>query len=191
MTIKKAVLIHGTDGGPEEIWLPWMTEELKSRGYEVFAPTMPNNHTPNRKTYENFLRQSGWDFTDNVLVGHSSGATTILNLLSSDWFPRVNTVVLAGTFLNEKLLAGVEWYEPGQFDNLFLEKYDSEVIKAKANNFVFVHGSNDPYCDIDDARELCEKLNGEFITIENGLHLSSSWCSKELPGLFEKIEEMI
>jgi hypothetical protein len=187
--MKKAVILHGTDGKPTDQWFPWLEKLLEESGYEVYLPTLPNNHTPNRETYEKFLRESGWDFTDNLLIGHSSGATTILNLLSADWFPRVKAVVLVGTFLNEKLTKSTDWYEPGQFDHLFLNNYDPEILKTKADNFYFVHGNNDPYCDINDAKSLCNQLGGDFVTVEKGHHLGASSGFNELFQLKEKLEE--
>lgn len=189
--MKKAALLHGTDGTPSDHWFPWMKSELENRGYEVFAPQLPECHTPNREAYEAFLRESNWDFTDNILVGHSSGATTVLNLLSADWFPRVRASVLVGTFLNEKLTKTADWYEAGQFDNLFLEIYDPDVIKNRCDNFIFVHGSNDPYCDAEDARKHCSELDGKFIEIESGHHLGDSAGVTELLGLMAQLEPLL
>lgn len=184
---KRALILHSTDSSPENDWLPWMRKQLEAAGYEVFAPLLPNNKVPNRHMYEKFLRDSGWDFSKNVIVGHSSGATTALNLLSSDWFPDASTVILAGTFLNQRLTKDADWVLPGQFDNLFLVNYDASAIKKRANSFYFVHGSNDPYCDIDDARKPCEDLNGTFIVVPGGHHLGSSSGLTELPQLEEKL----
>ena len=187
--MKKAVLLHGTDGSPNDHWFPWLKKELEKNGYDVFAPTLPENHTPNRDVYEEFLRKSGWDFSDNLLIGHSSGTTTILNLLMSYWFPKVKASVLVGTFLNEDLLNEQEWYTPGQFDGLFVQEFDIEKLKSKCPEFIFVHGDNDHACDYDDAREFCQKLDGDFITIKNGAHLSGRSGITEIPELIEKLRE--
>lgn len=185
--MKKAVLLHGTDGKPTDHWFPWLEEQLEQAGYEVFAPVLPDNHKPNKVTYGKFLQESGWDFSDNIVIGHSSGATTILNLLLADWFPYAKAAVLVGTFLNEKLTKSADWYEEGQFDNLFLPTYDSAKLKGKADKFYFVHGDNDPYCDINDAKQLCGGLDGEFITIANGHHLGDSAGITKLPQMTEAL----
>ncbi len=185
--MKKAVLLHGTDGSPSDIWFPWLHNKFKDAGYEIFAPTLPDNHTPSIETYERFLRDSGWDFTDSIMVGHSSGATTILNLLSQNWFPNIKAAVLVGAFLNEKWTKTADWSEDGQFDNLFLDHYDVDVLHKKAEKFYFIHGDNDPYCDIDDAKKLCGELNGKFTTIENGHHLGDSSGLTELPQIIEAL----
>lgn len=181
------MILHGTDGNPVDNWFPWLKKLLEAKDVETYIPHLPENHTPNRFTYEKFLQESGWDFYDNLLIGHSSGSTTVLNLLQSDWFPKVDTVVMVGTFLNERLLQDIEWYTPGQFDNLFPEKFDIEKIKSKANKFYFLHGDDDPYCDFEDAKKFCEKVGGEFIAIPSGQHLSSN--RTELPELIPALKE--
>lgn len=185
--MKKTVLLHGTDGSPKYCWFPWLIELLENRGVDLFVPLLPENHTPNRFVYDEFLQESEWDFTDNVLIGHSSGATTVLNLLQSDWLPSIDTVVLVGAFLNEKLLHDVDWYEPGQFDNLFPETFDEQKIKGRAKKFYFIHGSDDLYCDINDAKEFCKKVGGVFIEVPEGKHLSSN--RTELPEIIPPLKE--
>lgn len=187
--MKRAAIFHGTDGKSGDNWQAWLKEQLEALGFDVFAPTLPNNHKPNQKTYEDFLRSSSWDFTDNILIGHSSGATMVLNLLMSDWLPKVKAVVLVGTFLNQKLTQHAEWYESGQFDNLFLGNYDPQKLKYKTGHFYFVHGSNDPFCDIEDARVLCKQLEGRFITIKDGHHLGGASGVMQLPDLIDRLKQ--
>ena len=186
---KRAVILHGTDCSPDSNWLPWAKHQLESRGYDVWVPELPGNHTPNRFVYDGFLRESGWDFTDNVLIGHSSGATNILNLLAADWFPTVEKAILVGTFLNEdKLHANrPDWYEDGQFDQLFPVVFDVDTIKAKAREFIFIHGVDDPYCAYDDTVAFCKAVGGTLKSVVDGRHLSSN--RKELPELLPYIED--
>ena len=180
--MQKAVLLHGTDGDSGYNWFPWVKDQLEQRGYEVFAPTLPQNNTPNRAIYEDFLRNSNWDFSDNLIIGHSSGATTVLNLLSTDWFPKVKRTILVGLFLNERLLASVDWYKPGQFDDLFPENgYDIDKLRRKADSYVFIHGDDDPYCSIDDTKQFAKEFDEQVHAIRQGMHLSSN--RKELPEI--------
>jgi predicted alpha/beta hydrolase family esterase len=185
---KRAVLLHGTSGDPSHGWQPWLRQALEAHGYEVFAPLLPDNQRPNRQTYDRFLRQSGWDFADNIIVGHSSGATTLLNLLQADWFPHIKAAVLVGTFLNEKFTKQLGEFPEGLFDDLFMERYEPAVLAAKAGAFYFVHGSDDPYCDIADAKVLCQQVNGTFIEIPQGHHLGSASGIRELPQLMEALQ---
>ena len=74
-----------------------------------------------------------------------------------------------------------------QFKDLFLDSYEPETLKRKSKKFYFVHGKDDPYCDIEDAKDLCRKVNGTFIEIENGHHLGDSSGYTELPMLLDQL----
>lgn len=186
---KRAVILHGTDGSPIELpWQAWLKNQLEAHGYEVYFPQLPDCHTPDLELYDEFLKKSGWDFSDNLLIGHSSGATAALHLLEQDWFPDSGACVLVGTFLNEKLLENATWYEPGQFDKLFVDVVRPENIKKKVGKFYFVHGDDDPYCSYDDARKLCAQLDGRFLTIHDGGHIAKSSGITELPLLIDQLE---
>lgn len=187
--MKRAVILHGTDGSPSELpWQHWLKNQLEAAGYRVYFPQLLDCHTPNLATYDEFLRESGWDFTDNIVIGHSSGATAALHLLGQEWFPHVRATVLVGTFLNERLLQGVSWYRPGQFDNLFIETFDPKKITPKSDAFYFVHGDNDPYCDYDEAQMFCGQVGGTFITMQSAGHLAKSSGVAELPKLVEQLQ---
>ena len=188
--MKRAVILHGTDGSPTVlVWQDWLRSQLEVNGYEMFFPQLPECHTPNLELYNAFLRDSGWDFEDNIIVGHSSGATTVLHLLQQEWFPHVKAAVLVGTFLNERLLNAASWYEPGQFDKLFVDTLKLEKINNKAGAFYFVHGDDDPYCDYGEARELSNQLKGTFITLPGAGHIAKSSYITELPELMEKMRQ--
>lgn len=184
--MKRAVILHGTNGSPTELaWQDWLKRQFETSEYEVFFPQLPESHTPNLALYDTFLQDSGWDFADNILVGHSSGATAVLHLLQQAWFPRVKAAILVGTFLNERLLEATppSWYRPSQFDRLFVEKFDGATIKQKAERFYFVHGDDDPYCDYEEAKTLCAQLDGTFIAMPGAGHIAKSANISELPQL--------
>lgn len=176
------VLLHGTDGSPQDCWLPWLKADMELQGHTVWAPQLPSSHTPNREIYQEFLLSQGWDFTDNILVGYSSGATTVLNLLQSGALPRVDTAVLTGVFLNETLTAHLS--DDGQFDQLWPPNgFNVELLRRAARRYIFVHGDDDPYCSYEDARGLAAQLGAMFITIPGGKHLNGVAGCMELPEL--------
>lgn len=187
---KRAVILHGTDGRPSHNWQPWARQIFTEAGYDVLQPELPGNHTPNQQIYNDFLFGQNWDFTDNVLIGHSSGATAILNLLMDSRCPQIKTAVLVGTFLEvtqEILDAG--WYEQGQFDGLFpAEGFDWGVIKQKCPKFYFVHGSDDPVCPIELAQKAADTIGGKFIVIQSGGHLTRGTNTLNIPPLLEVLK---
>lgn len=181
--MKRAVILHGTEATPQDNWFPWLKAELEKQDYTVWVPQLPNAATPNAARYTEFLLQAGWDFDGNLLIGHSAGAVEILHLLQH--LPpaqTVKTAVLAGAF-TEAITEDPEWYR--KLHELFLEPYDYARIKSRADHFLFVHGSDDPYCDPKNAQWLAGQVGGDYVEIPNGQHFSVSLGAeyKEFPQL--------
>jgi hypothetical protein len=181
--MKRAVILHGTDGKPQDNWFPWLKSQLEAKDFKVWVPNLPNNHTPNRHVYNDFLFSSSWDFKDNLVIGHSSGAVTILNLLADDRCPPVKAGVLVGAWAH---MDGTD-LDRDQFKDLFpADGFDFSEIKPKAGEFIFLHSDIDPYCPLDQAKWLAKQTDAEIIIIPGGQHLSSG--HKQLPELLEALE---
>jgi len=189
--MKRALILHGTDGNPGENWFPWLKVKLEVEGYEVWVPQMPDCHTPNRETYAKFLLESGWDFADNVVIGHSSGAVEVLNMLDDERFSKLKLAVCAGAWAaGDPEDGGEDWLEPGQFDGLFpSDGFNFATMKQKADNIVFLHGDNDPYCPLEQAQFLAKSLDADIMVVQNGHHLGSKF--PELPQLWRLIRPLI
>ncbi|MDX1765713.1 MAG: alpha/beta hydrolase [Candidatus Saccharimonadales bacterium] len=186
--MKRAVILHGTAGNPDGHWKKWLRHQLEERGYEVMAPLLPGSHSPNRHVYNDFLLKQDWDYEDNLIIGHSSGAVSILNILEDDRFPKIKTAVLIGAWNSLK----IKDYEEDRFINLFPEdgfKYDR--IKPKAETILFIHGDNDPWCPLEQAQGLAQNLESEIVVIPGGQHFVSHRDPKykEFPELIQILED--
>lgn len=181
--MKRAVILHGTNATPQKNWFPWLRSYLEQRDYQVWIPELPNNDTPNSHTYNDFLFSSDWDFTDNLVIGHSSGAVSVLNLISDERCPKINTAVMVGVWTDN---AGTH-LDPERFKNLFPENgFDIELIKSKTQNILFVHGEKDPTCPLEQAQDLAIKTGGDIVIVPNGNHLAADY--PELPQLTSALE---
>lgn len=181
----KAVVLHGTNSTSQNGWFPYVEAELEKLGFEVWVPDLPRADEPNIERYSKFLLSQDWDFSDNLIVGHSSGSVAILGLLQD--LPdeqKINTAILVGTFrdnLGRDDLNGVDI------------KYDYEKIKSKADKFIVIHSDNDPYCPLDGAKWIAGKLDAEFILLPGQGHFSSHLDDKykKFPRLIEIIKEKV
>lgn len=181
--MKRAVILHGTDGSPSHAWQPWFHDEFARRGYRVLHPELPGNHRPDRVVYNDFLLSQDWDFTGNILVGHSSGTTAILNLLADAQCPAVKAVVLVAAFLVKPTAqqAVDHGFEADQFDLLFSPSgFDWEKLRHKCESFYFVHSRDDPYCPVEFAEKAAAAVGGQMIYIPHGGHLGGSSGVTEL-----------
>lgn len=185
--MKRAVILHGTSGTPEGNWLPWAKKELESIGYEVWVPLLPNNTYPDRKVYNDFLFGSGWDFTDNVVIGHSSGAVSVLNLLSDERCPHIDVGVMVGAWYDTK---NSPLTDTERFDNLFPpEGFDYKKLATKANRLIYIHGDNDGHCPLEQAQWMAKQTDSEIIVIPGGGHLTGSAGFTNLPQLLTALNE--
>lgn len=181
--MKRAVILHGTDGKPESNWFPWLNAKLEEQGYEVWVPQLPDCDKPNRDTYADFLFSSGWDFTDNIVVGHSSGAVEVLNLLMDTRLPHIRMGVMVSAWAGG-LPKGFD--DPATFAHLFPRHgFKYRRMREKADKLAFLHGSDDPYCPVEQAVTLATKLKAPLMLIPNGQHLGANL--PEFPQLWQVI----
>lgn len=183
--MKKALILHGTDSNSKDNWLSWLKDEFESRGWEVWVPDLPQADAPNMSRYNDFIfRNKEWTFDEEtIVIGHSSGAVAILDLLQH--LPKntsVRACYLIGAFMND-----LGW---DSLKELLEEPFDFDLIKSKAKKFTFIHSDNDPYCPLEHAKYLSEKLNGELIVKEGQGHFSigTNPAYTKLPFLLELLE---
>lgn len=183
--VKKALILHGTDGNHNENWFPWIKNELELRGFTVWSPDLPQANKPSIKRYCKFLLdEKKWKFDqDTILVGHSSGAVAILGLLQQ--LPKdvsVDTCYLIGAFKDD-----LGWES---LSDLFEDHYDFDLIKTKAKQFFFIHSDNDPYCPLEHAEFLSKELGGVLLKKKGQKHFSVGTMGKqyeEFPDLLNLI----
>jgi predicted alpha/beta hydrolase family esterase len=188
--VKRAVLLHGTGGSPGGNWFPWLQVELERHGYEVWAPLLPGNENPNRHVYNDFLFNAGWDFTDNLIIGHSSGAVSVLNVLNDERCPPVQTAALVGVWINTATAyLNHDGLTPERFKDLIPEDgFNLAQLAPKAQHWLLVHGDNDPYCPLNQAEQLAQATGGDLIIVPGGAHLNYKAGYTELPQLIEGLE---
>jgi len=185
--MKNALILHGTENDSSGNWFQWLKKQLESRGFEVWVPDLPNSEMPDAEKYNNLLLNHGFIFNEEtVLVGHSSGAVSILNLLAE--LPadvKIRAAFLVGAFkgpLNKETRS-----------KLFPKPFNFEQLKTHCNKFVFVHSDNDPYCPLSDAEFLANKLDGDLMVKKGQGHfnLDASPNYKQFPVLLELIKKEI
>lgn len=172
--MKKALLLHGTDGDSQDNWIPWLKTQLESNGYEVWSPDLPESNAPNTERYNKYIldnKQFQLD-QDTIVIGHSSGAVAILGLLEA--LPEntsVHACYLVGSFKND-----LGW---DSLKQLFTKPLDFDRIKSKSRLWYFLHSDNDPYCPLDHARYLHEQIGGDLIVLPGQKHFNVSTYGEE------------
>ncbi|MBS3164771.1 serine hydrolase family protein [Candidatus Woesearchaeota archaeon] len=180
--MKNALIVHGTGGSSRSNWFPWLKAELEERGWRVWVPDLPQADRPDVELYNQFILGTDWHFDkESVLIGHSSGAVAILGLLPR-LRVRVDTCILVGAFKDD-----LGWANLG---GLFRNPLDFASSRGHARRFVLVHSDNDPYCPLEHAEYLAERLGGKLIVKkgEGHFNMEAGPQYRKFPLLLEILE---
>lgn len=167
----RVIIAHGTEGSPSINWFPWLRRELSKEGIEVVVPQFP---TPTGQTLEAWfttLNESAGDLgRQDILIGHSTGAIFLVNVLNRIKSP-VKSVFLAGGFVrpngNPRYDALNSSFTSGPFD--------WDLIRRNASKAYVYSGDNDPYVPFENGRELAAQLKVPHLVIPGGGHLNDEF----------------
>lgn len=182
----RAVILHGLENNHEGNWFPWLKTELEKLGYEVWVPDLPGADRPNVERYNRFLLGSGWDFSDNLVIGHSAGAVEILALLEA--LPEdtsVNTAIMVAVFKSD-----LGWESLSDLRDLH---FNYEKIKQKARQFIVIHSDDDPHCPLEGAQDIAEQLGSQMKIFHGMKHFSIHTDPRftKFPELLEIIKQKV
>ncbi|HEX5448166.1 MAG TPA: alpha/beta hydrolase [Candidatus Saccharimonadales bacterium] len=183
----KALILHGTASDHMGNWFPWLKTELEKLGLEeVWVPDLPGSEKPNVERYTKFLLSKNWDFDNTLIIGHSSGAVEVLDLLEN--LPegqKANTAIMVAVFKG-----GLGWESLKDLETV---KFDYDKIKSKAKKLIVVHSDDDPHCPIDGAREIAANLSAQMQEFHGMKHFSISTDSRftKFPELLEIIKRQV
>ncbi len=185
---KRAFLIHGWGGSPNEGWRPWLKDELEKRGFEVFAPSMPDTDSPKLTAWLDKLKETvGVSDNQCFFVGHSLGCITILRYLEKlAQEQKIGGAVLVAGFTDKGLTLG-EDENINDIGTFFEVGVDFEKIKKRRNKFIAIHSDNDPYVPLRFGDILKEKLGAELIVKHDMSHFSGDDNINELPCVLEAV----
>jgi predicted alpha/beta hydrolase family esterase len=156
---RRAIILHGTGGHPDNVWYPWLAGRLTARGYTVDRPHLPGlNVEPVATFLPRVLPALAVD-AGTVLIGHSGGAALLLALLEHLDGPVAQSVLVAGYAT-----------PPNDADEPVLQaSYDWDRIRANAGDVVLVNSVRDPYgCDAAQGRAMFDRLGGTLVVRDDG-----------------------
>lgn len=179
---KRAVLIHGWEGYPEEGWRPWLKNQLEKKGFKVSVPAMPDTKHPKMNAWVKHLTKIvGVPDKNCYLIGHSLGCITILRYLENlEENQEIGGCVFVAGFTSN---LGYE-----ELDSFFTKPINWKKIKPHCRKFVAIHSDNDPYVSLHYGQEFFEKkLNAEVIIEHKMKHFSGDDEINKLPSALEAV----
>ncbi|MEK7622073.1 MAG: alpha/beta hydrolase [Patescibacteria group bacterium] len=182
---KRAFIIHGWGGDPEEGWFPWLKRELEKNGFVVKVPAMPDTDNPKIGIWVPYLANLiGKPDEETFLIGHSIGCQTILRYLESlPLGTKIDSVVLVAGWVHRldgdlspaELMIAKPWIET---------PLDLAKVKRGAKHFTAIFSDNDEFTRLTaENEEIFKNQLGATVIEEHGKgHFSGSDDIKELPS---------
>ncbi len=181
------LILHGTGVTPRSNWFMWLKGKLVGQGHQVWLPQLPDAHKPNGKTYTDFLLANK-DFKinkDTIIIGHSSGAVEILNLLQHlPGRTKIKGALLVSAFHDD-----LGW---DSLSDLIDTPFDYERIKKHCGKFIFLYSDDDPHVPIEQPKFLAEQLDSDLIVFEGQGHFNTETSPhyQRFPEILQFIEEL-
>jgi len=184
--MKNILIIHGTEGYPEENWFPWIKNELEGCGYQVIVPQFPTPQNQNPeywfetlKTYESLFNE------ETVLIGHSCGGAFLLRVLE-----KINARIKVAVFVAAS--AGVKPIKYYEIDRPFVEEpFDWDKIRSSAEHFLVFHSEDDPFICIENGELIAKELGTDLIRLKDAGHFNAKAGYITFELLFEKLKPIL
>ncbi len=160
------------------LWYPQVKKELEKLGLNVIAKNMPDPDFARKQFWLPFIEEQIKNDINSILVGHSSGAVSILRYLEENKTYGIVLVGASHTDLNDK-----KEKASGYFD----EPWNWEKIRKNAKWIIQFASTDDPYIPIDEARYINDRLNSEYHEFTNRGHFMQA----EFPELVDAIKKKL
>lgn len=184
--MEKAFIFHGTGAGKYDHWFPSIAEKLKQEGVAVCRPKFPTPEGQNLQNWLEVLDNQEMEIDEEtVLIGHSTGAVFILDILDK------RDVNIEAAFLISGFTGklGIEFDE---LNETFAEReFDFGKIKGSAKEFKLFHSESDPYVPLEKAAELTPKIDANLELIAGAGHFNTESGYTEFPELWQKLEKLL
>jgi uncharacterized protein len=172
------IIIHGLGGSPQEIWFPWLKEELERLGHTVFVPEFPNPKLPQLNEWLAHLNNFEID-QNTIFIGHSLAVPLTLHFLEKH---KLKAAFFVGGFCN-LLSGGLDKYIRS-----FIKPFDWQTIKQNCSQFYVFNSDNDSYVPLSKGKELAENLGVKLNMVKGAGHFNEE---KKFELLLEKVKKEI
>ncbi len=183
MAYTRVAIVHGWSGSSAIHWQTWLARKCRKLGLKTIYPKLPNKYRPELSDWLSVLkRQLPVVDEKTVLVGHSLGCATILQLLRRPGIRKVGLVVLAAPTTAKKIAKSALPFLGGFFKGI-----DLPLARKKAGKIVIFTSDDDTWIDVREAKALAKELSADLHVIHKGKHLSVSGGFHTFPQVLELI----
>jgi predicted alpha/beta hydrolase family esterase len=173
------LIIHGLGGSGPDHWQTWLYQELTNRNLNVCYPTFSNCDTPDKEVWLKELSDCKNTIPQNhnlTVITHSLGCLLWLHYLETQTSRIAERAILVAPPSPTITLK--------QAKSFYLPPLNSSSLINGAKETVFVHSTNDPYCNIKDA-ELYTNLGAKSIIFPNMGHINTESGHGKWPWILD------
>ncbi len=160
--------------------------ELEKLDIYACALAMPEPEHPRVGDWVSEISRHITSGDEVCLVGHSLGVPAILRYLESINDKSQQSIAGAVLVSGPLLLVG-----QSDVDSFLKDGFNFSKIQPSSNQFVVIHGDDDPLVPVADAYQLSSKLQTKPIIIKGGQHLNGGAGWTKLPEVLEAIKKIL
>ncbi|MFF2446655.1 RBBP9/YdeN family alpha/beta hydrolase [Neobacillus sp. NPDC058068] len=161
------LIIHGLGGSGPDHWQTWLANELKERNFHVCYPTFSQFDSPDKVVWLKELNSAIETIPTNyrlTVITHSLGCLLWFHYAASKNKRLAKQAILVAPPSPKIILSEAKTFYPVPLNK-------NQLVEA-AEETLFVHSSNDPYCSPDDAEKF-KSLNLPTITLPSAGHINT------------------
>lgn len=178
-------LMHGSFGSPFSNWIPWLRNEIESKGGVVYTPDMPTGvGFQNYDNWEKLMKcyvAAGLIDENTIIFAHSIAPVFVAKFLVRNEIKVKRVIFVCG--FNNYLGINEEYDAVNKsmyFDNLSdVKKYVDEII--------CYYSDNDPYVNFETEKHFADTIVDKQFVISGGGHLNSESNYNEFKELLKHI----
>ena len=175
---QKVLLLHGWEGSDYPHWQSWLAGELAKDYGTVSFLKFSNYNFPSFGAWKQELITHLKDFKPDIVICHSLANTLWFHLCNTNSIEKVQKLYLVAPPSIKCDIPELESFFP-----LDIPK------NSYAKETLLVTSTNDPYMNMDEAKELQKSLGVEMVVLENAGHINADSGYGEWPWILEKIKE--
>lgn len=182
--MKRVVLLHGNGGGTgQDQWFPHIKKGVEELGFICETPDLPDAELARSKYWLPFFQNELKLGPDDLVVGHSSGALSILKFAEDH---KLGASILIGTYYTDL------GYEDEKNSGYFDTSWQWDKIRANQEWTAIFASTDDPYIPIAEPRYIRDQLGSEYFEFTDQGHFGQNSKPKlEFPELLDFIKSKL
>lgn len=154
--------MHGNgDSRGTDNWFPYIKSEIKKFDVLCEAPDLPDPVLARAEYWLPYFKNNIKIGEDDIVIGHSSGALSILKYAEEN---KVGAIILVGAYYTDL------GYEDERTSGYFDTPWDWQKIKDNLQWSAIFASTNDPYIPINEPRYIRDKLESIYFEYTNKGH---------------------